>query len=268
MSDSLAQTAIDAVRSAGALLRDLAGGAREVTSKGFRDDVTDADYAAQRVIIDTIRARFPDQPIVSEENHFGHDIAHWQPPEGLWWVLDPLDGTTNFARGVPHWCTTVSALRGDEIVAGAIYDPVREHLFAVEAGTGATLNGAPLRVAARDDLAQAVVECGLGRDPEIRQRGLAIIGTLAANCRTVRSLGSAALALAYVAAGWTDAYVHLTLRVWDASAGALMIREAGGALTRTDGSAWHPLTPQILASNESLHEPILALVREALGADG
>lgn len=264
MSHSLVQTAIDAVRAAGATLRDLAGGEREITSKGFRDDVTDADYAAQRVLIDLISDRHPDAPVVSEENQFGHDIAAWEPPAGTWWVIDPLDGTTNFARGVPHWCTTAAALRGREVVAGAIYDPLRDHLFAVERGAGVTLNGEPLRVTDRSELAQAVVECGLGRNPALRRRGLALFKRLATDCRTVRTFGSAALALAFVAAGWTDAYVHLTLRVWDVAAGGLMVQEAGGVVALPDGTPWHPLASQVFVTNAALHEPLLALVQETL----
>ncbi|GAB4571480.1 MAG: inositol monophosphatase family protein [Anaerolineae bacterium] len=264
MTESIVQVAIEAARHGGQMLLAVQDRPREVTRKGFRDDVTDADYASENAIIETIRAHFKAQLIVSEENQFAEGIADWEPPDGFWWLIDPLDGTTNFSRGVPHYCVSVAVLQGRTLIGGAIYDPVREYIFAAERGQGATLNGRPLHVSARADLPEAVLEAGLARDPEIRRQGLAIFARLATQCRSVRSSGAAALALAYVAAGWLDGYVHLTLRPWDSAAAGLMIQEAGGRLSLPDGSEWRARFPPILASNAILHEALQREVQQAL----
>ncbi len=239
---------------------------RAVTRKGFRDEVTDADYASQAAILGVIRAAFPAQLIVSEENDFGTTIEDWQPPEDTWWLVDPLDGTTNFSHGIPHYCVSVAVLRGPTLIGGAICDPNRNHLFYAERGQGAYLNGQLLHVSTRSDLAEAVLEVGLARRQEDRRRGLAILNRLALECRTVRSAGAAALALAHIAAGWLEGYVHLTLKPWDSAAGGLMIQEAGGRLSLPDGSEWRARFPPILATNGLLHEAILTCVQEALAS--
>ncbi len=264
MIEAIMQVAIEAARSGGLAVRAVQDRPREIIRKGFRDDVTDADYAAQQAIIATIRSEFPAQLIVSEELQFESDITVWEPPQGFWWLLDPLDGTTNFSRGIPHYCVSVAVLQGRTLIGGAIYDPNRDHMFAAERGQGATLNGVPLHVSTRDNLAEAVLEAGLARGVENRRKGLAIFNRLATTCRTVRSTGAAALALAYVAAGWLDGYVHLTLKPWDSAAAGLMIQEAGGRLSLPDGQEWRARFPPILATNAALHDAILAQVQAAL----
>ncbi len=264
MTYPLPQLVIDATLRGAEAIHAVYNNPREITSKGFRDDVTDADFAAQEAIIAAIHKYYPDHPVVSEENDTRYDLAHWDVPPGYWWLVDPLDGTTNFSRGIPHYCVTVAVLDGPEVLSGAIYDPVRNHLFTATRGEGAQLNGEPIRVSPRADLAEAVVECGLGRGREDRRKGLAIFNALAKSCRTVRSSGSAALAQAYVAAGWTEAYVHLTLKPWDCAAGSLMVAEAGGIRSLPDGGEWHLGRPEILFSNGVLHKPLVHLVKEAL----
>lgn len=264
MIDSIMQVATEAARNGGLAIQAVRDRPREIISKGFRDDVTDADYASQQAIVATIRREFPAQLIVSEELHFDADITTWEPPQGFWWLLDPLDGTTNFSRGIPHYCVSVAVLQGRTLIGGAIYDPNRDHMFTAERGQGATLNGVPLHVSERDTLAEAVLEAGLARGVDNRRRGLAIFSRLATTCRTVRSTGAAALALAYVAAGWLDGYVHLTLMPWDSAAAGLMIQEAGGRLSLPDGQEWRARFPPILATNAALHTAIQAEVQAAL----
>ena len=269
MSYPVTQLVVDATRAGGEALLAVRDRPREVQSKGFRDEVTDADYAAQAAIFAAIRAHYPEAVIASEENDFGHNIAAWTPPQGVWWLTDPLDGTTNYSRGLPHFCVTVAVLEGWEPIGGAIFDPLRNQMFAAVRGGGATLDGKPLRTSERADPADAVLEAGLARGVAPRRQSLAIFNTLATECRTVRTAGAAALALAYVAAGWLEAYIHLTLRPWDCAAGVLMIREAGGAVSRPDGGPWTLRDPQILASNTPIHERLAAITQRALdGADG
>ena len=190
--------------------------------------------------------------IASEENDFGQGITDWAPPQGLWWLTDPLDGTTNYSRGLPHFCVTVAVLEGWEPIGGAIFDPLRNQMFAAVRGGGATLDGQPLRTSERADPADAVLEAGLARGVAPRRQSLAIFNTLATECRTVRTAGAAALALAYVAAGWLEAYIHLTLRPWDCAAGVLMIREAGGAVSRPDGGPERCATPRFSPATRRL----------------
>lgn len=267
MTESIVQVAVDAARNGGLAVLEARGKPRQIIRKGFRDDVTDADYASQAAIVETIHSAFPSQLIVSEEIDFEGDIAQWEPPEGFWWLIDPLDGTTNFSRGIPHYCVSVAVLQGRTLIGGAIYDPNRDHMFAAERGQGATLNGEPLHVSTRDDLAEAVLEAGLARGREMRRKGLAIFNHLATTCRTVRSSGAAALGLAYVAAGWSDGYVHLTLRPWDSAAAGLMIQEAGGRLALPDGQEWRARYSPILATNTALHEALLAEVQSVLAKE-
>jgi myo-inositol-1(or 4)-monophosphatase len=266
MSASITQLVIDAARQGGEAIRAARSRPRQIFSKGFRDEVTDADFAAQEAIFATIHQHYPDHLIVSEENAIGRNLESWQPPSGYWWMIDPLDGTTNYSRGIPQYCVSVAVIEGLTVQAGAIYDPVRDHLFAAVRGEGATLNGQPIHVSARADLAEAVLQCELARDPGLRRRGLAVLHALAPRCRSVRMLGSAALAQAYVAAGWEEGHVQLRLWPWDCAAGSLLIQEAGGALALPDGGAWHLMATQIVATNRALHEVILNGVREALAA--
>ncbi len=268
MGYPLNQLVIDAARRGGEVLQAVRNRPREVISKGFRDDVTDADYAAQEAIVAAIRSQYPDHPIVSEENGIGRAVDSWEPPPGYWWLIDPLDGTTNYSRGIPQYCVSVAVVEGLTVRAGAIYDPVREHVFAAARGKGATLNGQPIQVSARDDLAAAVIQCGLGRDPTWRGRGLAVLNAIAPRCRTVRMLGASALGQAYVAAGWLEGTIQLKLRPWDYAAGALLVQEAGGRLALPDGGAWHLLASQMVATNDALHAAIVGIVREALAAEG
>jgi len=266
MTGSVTEVAIKAAQRGAEAIRAARDRPREVSRKGFRDEVTDADYASQEAILGVIRAAFPAQLVVSEENHFGTAIATWRPPEDYWWLVDPLDGTTNFSRGIPHYCVSVAVLHGSTLIGGAICDPNRDHLFHAERDRGAYLNGQPLHVSDRADLAEAVLEVGLARQQEDRRRGLAILNRLALECRTVRSAGAAALALAYIAAGWLDGYIHLTLKPWDSAAGSLLIQEAGGRLSLPDGSEWRARFPPILATNAALHEAIQSRVQEALAS--
>ena len=252
---NLLDTAIEAARAAGQEIIRRWPQERDVRSKGFRDIVTDADLAAQEALIAIIRARFPQHGILSEEG-----LAPTNNADTVW-VLDPLDGTTNYARRLPSFSVSVAVARGDALIVGVVYDPLRDYIFCAERGAGATWNGQRLRVSQVDDLGQAVAGVDFAREPAIRSSQMATMVVCSERIRTFRSFGSAALGLCFVAAGWLDAYFHLSLAPWDVAAGALMVTEAGGAITSTDGKPWSYTQPRCLATNGKLHSEFLELMR-------
>jgi myo-inositol-1(or 4)-monophosphatase len=239
--------AIEAAQAAGKVI--LAGLARpvDVQSKGLRNYVTDVDLEAERAILDVLGRRCPEHDVLTEESPPGARSSRYQ------WVIDPIDGTLNYSRGHPFFSVSIALALDDEPIVGVIRDPLRDWTFAAEAGQGATLEGKPLRVRRSEAMIEAVVGMDWTRDAASRARNAAIIGQLAQGCNVIRSCGSAALALCYVAAGWWDAYWHLGLQPWDAAAGALIVREAGGQVTDLAGRRWELHMEAVLASNGPLH---------------
>ena len=260
MTTTPLDAALEAATAAGDVLRRKFPHAREVNSKGWRDIVTDADFAAQQAIADILVPRFPDFALLSEEGRHDIDLSAPAPT----WVIDPLDGTTNYARQFPSFGVSIALAQRGEIQLGVIHDPLRRETFYAEKGKGAFArresgrrSPRPLRVSALTDFGGALVGVDWARDPALRQRIVEALGRVAAECRTVRAVGSAALGLAYVAAGWLDGYYHLALQPWDVAAGALIVTEAGGRISTPDGSAWQLGIGQAVASNEVLHEEFL-----------
>jgi myo-inositol-1(or 4)-monophosphatase len=250
----LLETAIQAAQAAGQILVERLPAKREVHVKGLRDIVTDADLAAEKAIVEIIRARFPDHALLTEET-FSH--ASEAP---YVWVVDPLDGTTNYSRRFPIFCVSIGVLQRGQLAAGVVYDPLRQQLFAAERGRGATLNGQPLHVSAFDRVAHAVIGLDWAHAHQDRRQVLALLGQIAPACGTVRGIGSAALGLCYVAAGWLDAYFNVSLKPWDMAAGLLLIEEAGGRVTDITGRPWQPWAGQVLVSNGHVHQALLGLM--------
>jgi myo-inositol-1(or 4)-monophosphatase len=217
--DELLAVAVDAARAAGAILVDhYERGVRHVTAKSTPTDlVSEADLEAERAIRELLLARRPDDAILGEE---GDDVPG---TTGLRWVVDPLDGTINYLFGIPQWCVSV-ACEGN---VGVIFDPLREELFTVVAGEDATLDGVPLRGSDRDDLATAMVSTGFGYDARVRAAQAAVVARLLPQVRDIRRLGSAALDLAWLAAGRYDAYYEYGLNAWDWAAGEMLCAAAG-----------------------------------------
>jgi myo-inositol-1(or 4)-monophosphatase len=251
-------TAVEAARLAGQVITDRYPDARRVTVKGYRDVVTDVDFAAESAILDLVHARFPDHAVISEEaggNRFGR---------GYTWIVDPLDGTTNYSRGLPLFGVSIGVLEGDQPVVGVVHDPMRDLTFVAERGEGATLNDLPMRISGVGTLADSLIGLDWGHADEVRQQSLAYLGQVAPLCRTVRALGSATLGLAYVAAGWLDAYFNLALKPWDAAAGMLLISEAGGRCTTVDGKPFRVDFPGCLATNGLIHDAMLTAMATAV----
>ena len=230
---SLVDLAVEAARAGGDVVerywRSLPRGS--VSEKRTNDFVTRADKESEEVIVSRIRDRFPDDGFLGEEG--GRRGAGG---ESRTWIVDPLDGTSNFIAGFPFWCVSVAAREGREIVAGAVWDPLRDELYSAERGSGAFRNGERLRVTGRETLDGAFLATGYPfRSKERIDLYLSIFRELFLHARAIRRAGSAALDLANVAAGVFDGFFEFKLSIWDVAAGALLIEEAGGRVSDFDG---------------------------------
>jgi myo-inositol-1(or 4)-monophosphatase len=250
--------AIAAAREAGALARAAFRGRREITSKGGQDIVTEIDHAAEAAICARLAAAFPDDAILAEERgRQGADARYC-------WIIDPLDGTHNYAAQLPFWCIAIARYdqQAGQPTVGVIYDPLHDELFAAGRGAGATLNDAPIRGGAARDLQAALLACDIGYDPAISTRMMRTARGVQPHSRRLRILGSAVLALAYVAAGRIDSFFHLQLQPWDLAAAWLLIEEAGGVITTWDGAPLTLAARGAVAANPTLHPQVLARLAE------
>jgi myo-inositol-1(or 4)-monophosphatase len=254
----LLTTAIEAVIHAGDVMMAHFGRGVRVDKKGTIDLVTEADIAIERDFRRLIGDRFPDHAILAEE--FGGAAEAGSKP---CWVFDPIDGTTNFAHGLPMFCSSLALEVDGHPVVAAVYDPTRRELFTAEEGRGAFLNGRPLHVSSASELVDALLVTGFPYD--VHRRVDEIVGLFAAfvgRARAVRRLGSAALDLSYVAAGRMDAFWEADLKPWDIAAGALLVSEAGGRITSLSGDPFASRGGQVLASNGPLHDQLLHVIAE------
>jgi len=251
-------TALRAARAAGQAALAARSQVLQAHSKGPRDLVTNGDYAAQESAINTILASFPDHSILSEEGEGRRsDSPHC-------WILDPIDGTTNYYRGLPFYSVSIALEVDGETLVGAVYDPVRQEMFSAMRGQGAYCDGERIRVREITDLRECVFSLGLAYDTPSMERMLTATTQVVPLCSTLRELGSAALALSYIACGRLDAYMHPSLKPWDAAAGALILREAGGKMTNSQGHPWRADDGFSLAASPPIHDQLLELVRSVL----
>ncbi len=232
-----------------------------VNLKGPIDLVTVVDQAAETAIVECLQRLQPSVPILAEERG-----AIGGTKTGCRFIVDPLDGTTNFAHGFPVFAVSIAYEEGTEVVAGAVLDPVREELFTAEAKAGAYLNGDPIRVSVTSDMQSALLATGFPYSREAMDRALDLFVRIMRRARAVRRAGSAALDLCSVAAGRLDAFWEETLRAWDTAAGEVIVREAGGQVTDFDGGPFTNGGPNIAVSNGRLHPALLEILREARGA--
>ena len=254
------QTAIEIVRGAGAIQRARAESGFTISKKGAIDLVTEVDLECERLCRAIIAERFPEHDVLAEE--FGSSQAA-RTPSRWRWIFDPLDGTTNYAHGLPIYCASLGLEIDGERSVAAVYDPSRDELFTAERGHGAFLNGRPLAVSAENRLSEALLVTGFPYDVQEKVRDLVdLFGRFLSQSRAVRRLGSAALDLCYVAAGRFDAFWEQHLKPWDVAAGALIVEEAGGRVTGMDGSPFDPAAAHLVASNGQLHEEILRLIAD------
>jgi myo-inositol-1(or 4)-monophosphatase len=254
-------TAIEAVVRAGDLQMAQLGRTIRIDKKGTTDLVTEVDLAVEQMFRALIAERFPDHQVLAEEMGGASSV-----PPGPCWVFDPIDGTTNYAHGVPIFCASL-ALEIDGVPeVAAVYDPNRKELFTAERGGGAFLNGAPIRVSSAAQLVDALLVTGFPYDVHARiDEIVGLFGAFVAKARAVRRLGSAAIDLCWVAAGRMDGFWEADLKPWDIAGGALIAAEAGGRVTDIDGRAFTSRGGHVLASNGHLHESMLDVIRTFRG---
>lgn len=252
-------TAVDAVLRAGELQMNKFGSAIRVDKKGIIDLVTEVDVEVEQMFRALVAERFPEHAVYAEELSDG-DPA---PGASHVWVFDPIDGTTNYSHGLPIFCASLALeVDGDPVVA-AVYDPTRRELFTAERGVGAFLNGTRLQVSSTTEMVDAMLVTGFPYDVHERvEEIVGLFGRFVGRARAVRRLGSAAIDLCYVAAGRMDAFWEQQLKPWDTAAGVLIVREAGGRVTGMDGGAYSSRTAHLVATNDHLHETVLATIRE------
>lgn len=250
--------AVAAARAGGAIVRD--GFARTVTPEYKRqfDPVTATDHSSEAAVLFAITQHRPDDAILAEES--GGTI-----PDGRLWIVDPLDGTVNFVHGIPQISVSVALWEGDRPLVGVIYDPLRDECFSASAGGGAYLNQHPIGVSPAESLEHSVAATGFPYDHgDYADEYAQVVGAVLASVNGIRRFGSAALDLAWVAAGRYEAYWELGLAPWDQAAGILIVREAGGRVTDLLGTNSVPATPLVLATNGSVHDELLRIIEPLL----
>jgi myo-inositol-1(or 4)-monophosphatase len=269
--DRMAQIGRQAALAAGAVLRQNYYKPHRITLKGVIDPVTESDFQSQELIVGLIRQNFPEHGFLAEETegpgeagkvgkpapavrHPGRET----PPGRCRWIIDPLDGTVNFAHGYPAFCVSIGLEVDGHLQYGGVYDPMRDELFEARKGQGAWLNGRPIRVSKVRRLDQALVATGFPYDIRERLPGtMARMGRILGMVQGLRRGGSAALDMSYVACGRFDGFYEEHLKPWDTAAGLLLIEEAGGRITSFSGGPYDIYASNILASNGRLHEKLL-----------
>ena len=247
--------AIRVAQDAGRLLRDRVGTRIDIEHKGVINIVTDVDLASEQLIRDRISTHYPRHQILAEEGGLDASASEYR------WIVDPLDGTTNFAHGYPVFCVSIALEHRGEILLGVVYDPMRDELFAAERGGGSSLNNRPIRVSRIDDLLQSLLSTGFPYDIKTSTlKNLDHWSNFAMNAQALRRDGAAALDLCYVACGRFDGFWELNLSPWDTAAGALIVEEAGGRVTNFKGDKFSNYTPQVLASNGLIHDRMIEVL--------
>ncbi|MCE9673806.1 inositol monophosphatase [Myxococcus stipitatus] len=260
---ALRRTAEEGARLAGRILSERFLGERTIELKGGIDLVTDADRASEEALLAFLRARHPTHAILAEESGASAGSDGWR------WLVDPLDGTTNYAHRVPHFCVSVAVEGPHGVVAGAVYDPMLDELFSAARGEGATLNGRPLRASAVASLDAALLCTGFPYDVRERPEGpVGLFTRFVLRAQGMRRTGSAAMDLAYVAAGRFDGFFEFGLKPWDIAAGSLLVEEAGGVVRHVTGAPFSVLRGDVIASAPALAPTLLSEAKHFIDAMG
>ncbi len=245
-------------KEAGAIiLRGFRSGETVISYKSRTDLVTDADRASEKHLVERISARFPDHAIIAEEG------SRKDASGDYIWYVDPLDGTNNYAHGLPFFCVSlgVFSLNLKRVVAGVVFNPFLDEMFIAMRGQGAFLNDRPIRVSSLDDIGVSLVATGFPYDKAVSENNnLKEFNRIILRIQGIRRSGSAAMDLSYVACGRLDGYWEGKLKSWDMAAGSLIVEEAGGTITTYNGGLFHPEYPEIVASNGKIHGQLIELL--------
>ena len=243
------------MKRAGLILKNEYGKTQSITYKGAINLVTEMDHRAEAAVIKILEKEFPSHSILTEESNGREGSSSYR------WILDPLDGTTNYAHGYPFFCVSLALEKDGQIIWGIIYDPLREELFAAEAGRGASVNGRALQVSATRLMHQSFLCTGFPYDMrESTEDNLHYFSRFAKIAQAIRRDGSAALDLCYVAMGRFDGFWEMKLNPWDVAAGGLIVTEAGGRVTNFSGNPFTVNGQEILATNGLIHEDMLSVL--------
>ena len=256
------RVAIDAARAAGQLLKSELAGSRRIAYKGSPTNlVTEMDARVEELIVGRLTTAFPDDAVLGEER--GASTGR----SGRRWIIDPLDGTTNYAHGFPAFGVSIGLESAGRVELGVVFDPNLDELFVAERGRGATVNERPLSVSATPTLDESLLATGFPYNiRESRDNNLKEYAAFSVRVRAVRRLGSAVLYLAWLASGRLDGYWELRLGPWDVAAGSLLVEEAGGRITNLTGGALDLDAPALVATNGHIHSAVLDVLREVRGA--
>jgi myo-inositol-1(or 4)-monophosphatase len=242
---------------AGRLLYERLNQHHQIQYKGTIDLVTEADKMSEDLIIAAISRRYPDHGIMSEES------AEKNAQASMRWIIDPLDGTTNYAHGFPFFCVSIALEMDGVVTLGVIYDPVRDELFAAEREGGAYCNGRKLQVSEVSDLSRSLLATGFPYDIRVSpDNNINFFNTMALKAQAIRRAGAAALDLAYLASGRLDGFWELKLKPWDTAAGCLLVTEAGGVISGMDGQKWNLFSPGLIASNGLIHDQMMSVFQK------
>ncbi len=247
------ELATAAVKEAGQLLLDNFYAEKEVHIKGRGNVVTNVDHLVENHVIDLLRREYPTWGVLSEEQP-----AIIPGADTFTWVLDPLDGTRNYASGIPFFSVALALVQSGQELLGLTYDPMRDELFCAERGNGAFMNHRPIKVSNKRTVPDCILGLDMGYQNEVAGLALKMLGILWPGMQSIRIMGSAALGLSYAAAGRIDLYFHQGMSPWDIAGGILQVREAGGIVTDRHGAAGTYLKGEVIASNREVHADFMA----------
>ena len=246
-----------AAEKAGEVIHHYFNGAFEIKNKeGINNLVTEVDLHSERLIIDTIKEHFPDHTIISEE------VGELIQTSDYQWLIDPIDGTVNFAHSIPICCVSIGLLYKNELILGIVYNPMMNEKFVAEKGKGATLNGKPISVSKKSNFKKACLVTGFPYAwPDSYEHPIRVFERFILEGLPIRRLGSAALDLCWVACGRFDGVWEYNLSSWDVAAGYLIVQEAGGTITNFEGQRYDVFEKQTLATNGLIHDEMLSIIR-------